>query len=369
VTDPRLARLAQLVAGYSLELQAGQVVRIDTTAVGLPLATELYRAALQAGALPFVDVEVEGLTELLIAEGNDEQLDFVPPVAEAEIDALDALATVWAETNTRALTGAPPDRHQRQIAGTRQLLNRRWDRMSSGELRWCGVQCPTAAHAQEAGMALAEYERFVFRACHVEDGDDAAAHWRSTSQGLGSRAEQLSQVRELRIVGPGTDLMLRVEGRRWEAADGKSNMPDGEVFTSPVEDATQGEVTFGFPALYRGHEMDGIRLRFADGVVTAAEASSGREFLDALLELDPGARRLGEAAFGLNYEIDRFTRNTLFDEKIGGTMHFALGSGFSELGGINESALHMDLVCDLRAEGEVYADGELIWRAGGFLEP
>jgi aminopeptidase len=369
VTDPRLARLADLVVGYSLELQAGKILRIDTTAAGLPLAAALYRAALGVGALPYVDVELQNLTELLIDEGNDQQLNFVPPVAEAEVDALDAIATVWAEENTRALTNASPPRHQRQIAATRELTNRRWARISSGQLRWCGVQCPAPAHAQEAGMALAEYERFVFRACHVEDGDDPLEHWRSVSAELAARAEQLAAVRELRIVGPGTDLRLRVEGRRWEAAEGHYNMPDGEVFTSPLEDATEGEITFGFPAVYRGHEIDDIRLRFEDGRAVAAEARSGRDFLQALLELDDGARRLGEVAFGLNYEIDRFTRNTLFDEKIGGTMHVALGSAFTELGGVNESALHMDLVCDLREDGEVYADGELVWRAGRFLEP
>jgi aminopeptidase len=368
VSDPRLARLAELVVGYSLELQPGQIVRIDTTAAGLPLATALYRAALGAGSLPYVDAELEHLTELLIREGNDDQLDFVPPVAEAEVDALDAIATVWAEENTRALTSASPTRHQRQIAATRRLTNRRWARISAGELRWCGVQCPTPSHAQEAGMSLAEYERFVFRACHVDDGADPVEYWRSVSTELAARAEELAQVRELQIVGPGTDLRLRVDGRRWEAAEGHYNMPDGEVFTSPLEDATGGEITFGFPALYRGHEMDDIQLRFEDGRVVGAEARNGRDFLEALLELDEGAGRLGEVAFGLNYEIDRFTRNTLFDEKIGGTMHVALGSAFTELGGVNESALHLDLVCDLREDGEVYADGEVVWRAGRFLE-
>jgi aminopeptidase len=145
-------------------------------------------------------------------------------------------------------------------------------------------------------------------------------------------------------------------------------MPDGEVYTSPVETETEGEISFSFPALFQGREVDGIRLRFEEGSVVAAEARNGSAFLDALLDLDDGSRRLGEVAFGLNYEIDRFTSNTLFDEKIGGTMHVALGSAFRELGGRNDSALHWDLVCDLREEGEVYADGELIWRAGRFVE-
>ena len=217
-------------------------------------------------------------------------------------------------------------------------------------------------------MSVEEYERFVFRACHVEDEGDADAHWRETSAELAGQAARLAEARELRITGPDTDLRLTVAGRRWEAADGHYNMPDGEVYTSPVETETEGEIAFAFPALFQGREVDGIRLRFESGNVVAAEARQGGDFLDALLELDEGARRLGEVAFGLNYEIDRFTNNTLFDEKIGGTVHVALGSAFKELGGLNDSALHWDLVCDLRTDGEIYADGELIWRAGRFLE-
>jgi aminopeptidase len=286
-----------------------------------------------------------------------------------EVESVDAIATIWAEANTRALSGSAPERHQRLIAAARNVTNRRWERISAGELAWSGVLCPTPAHAQDAEMSFKDYERFVYRACHVEEDGDAVAHWRSTSAELARRVEQLSKARELRIVGPDTDLRVLVEGRSWEAADGRHNMPDGEVYTSPIETGTEGEVRFSFPALFQGREVGDIRLRFEDGSVVAAEASRGGAFLEAVLDLDAGARMLGEVAFGLNYEIDRFTKNTLFDEKIGGTMHVALGSAFKELGGVNDSALHWDLVCDLRAEGEVYADGELIWRAGRFLEP
>jgi len=368
MADRRLARLGELIVGYSLGLQAGKVFRIDTPYVGVPLAIELYRAGLRAGALPYANVELEQLPEILIREGSEEQLDFVPPAAVEEIETVDAIATIWAEGNTRALTGAQPERHQRLIAATRALTQRRWERISAGRMSWSGVLCPTPAHAQDAEMSLADYESFVFRACHVEEEDDAVAHWQSTSADLAARAEQLSRARELRIVGPDTDLRLVVDGRTWEAADGHHNMPDGEVYTSPVETATEGEIRFSFPALFQGREVDDIRLRFEDGSVVAAEATRGGEFLDAVLALDAGARRLGEVAFGMNYEIDRFTKNTLFDEKIGGTMHVALGSAFKELGGVNDSALHWDLVCDLRTEGEVYADGELVWRAGRFLD-
>jgi aminopeptidase len=368
VRDSRVARLGELIVSYSLELERGQILRVDVPPVAAPLAVELYRAALRAGGHPYANVELEQLPEILVKKGNDDQLEFLSPIAAAEIEFVDAIVTVWAESNTRALSRVPPERHQRLIASSRRLAKRRWERIAAGELRWCGVVFPTAAHAQDAEMSLDEYEQFVFRACHVEGTEDPVAHWNGVSDELNRRAEVLGEAREIRIVGPNTDLRLGVEGRKWQPADGRYNMPDGEVYTSPHEAATEGEIRFTFPALFRGREVEDIRLRFEGGKVVAAEAARGLEFLEALLEVDDGARRLGEVAFGLNYEIDRFTNNTLFDEKIGGTMHVALGSAFEELGGRNTSALHWDLVCDLRADGEVYADGELVWQAGRFVE-
>ena len=368
MTDPRLARLAGLIVSYSLGLEPGKVLRVDAPPVAEPFALELFRAALAAGAHPYVNLELEQIPELLLAEGSDEQLDFVSSIDKAEMEMVDAIVTVWSQSNTRALSGADPQRHQRLIASTQEVAKRRWERMAAGELDWAGVLFPTQAHAQDAEMSLPEYEEFVFRACHVEADDDAVAHWQGVRSELRRRAEAMARAREIRIVGSGTDLTVGVEGRRWEAADGRHNMPDGEVYTSPLETATRGEITFDFPARFHGREVSGIRLRFEDGAVVEAKAARGREYLAALLELDEVARRLGEVAFGLKYEIDRFTQNTLFDEKIGGTMHVALGSSFEDLGGLNRSSLHWDIVCDLRADGEVYADGELVWRAGRFLE-
>jgi aminopeptidase len=216
-------------------------------------------------------------------------------------------------------------------------------------------------------MSLEDYEEFVFRACHVLD-DDPIGHWRGVAADLGARADELGRVRELRIVGEDTDLTAVVDGRRWRPAHGRQNMPDGEVYTSPVESGVNGPIRFGFPAVFAGREIDDLRLRFEDGRVVAAEAAGeGTSYLEALLGMDDGARGIGELAFGLNYEIDRFTRNILFDEKIGGTIHLALGMGFADLGGLNRSTLHLDLICDLRREGEVYADGELVWQNGRFL--
>ena len=364
--DPRFDRLAGLVLDHSLELKPAQVLRIQGGSVAAPLILALHRGAVERGAHAYAAVELEGLREILVAQGSDEQVDFVSPIELREMDRIDAAVTIWAHANTRSFTRLDPERHQRQIAAERQVALRRRDRITSGELRWCGTASPTNGDAQDADMSLADYEEFVFRACHVHD-DDPVGHWRGIGDELKARAAELGAVRELRIVGEDTDLTLGVEGRAWRAAYGLQNLPDGEVYTSPVETAVEGTISFGFPAVFEGREIDDLRLRFEGGRVVAADAAGGLGYLEALLEMDAGARGIAEVAFGLNYEIDRFTRNILFDEKIGGTMHIALGMGFAELGGRNRSSLHLDLICDLRREGEVYADGELIWRAGKFI--
>jgi aminopeptidase len=367
VRDSRYDRLADLLTGYSLDLRPGALVRIDGELEGSDLLRALYRSALRRGAHPYVDARLAETTELLLAEATDEQIDFVSPVEWDETEAIDALITVWSQSNTRARTNADPARQARLLGRTRDLRNRLWERINAGEARWVGTQAPTNAHAQDAELSLSDYEDFVFGACHVTGDEDPIAHWEEVAVALGARARELGDVAELRIVGPDTDLRVGVDGRSWIAAAGRQNMPDGEVFTSPVEDATEGEIRFTVPAIFQGRQVDDIRLRFEGGRVVAAEAHRGADFLNAVLDTDTEARFLGEVAFGLNYEIDRFTRNILFDEKIGGTMHLALGSGFPQAGGKNRSALHWDMICDLREQGEVYADGELVWRNGAFL--
>ncbi len=366
--DPRYDRLAELVLDHSLRLQAGEVLRIEgDAAAAAPLVVPLHREATKRGAHAYTALELGGLKEVLVEHGSDEQLDFVSPIELREMDAIDASITIWSESNTRSFTRADTDRRQRQLTAQRQVAIRRRDRIASGEHRWCGTLSPTEGHAQDADMSLEDYEDFVFRACHVLD-DDPVEHWRQVGERLQARAEELSSVRELRIVGEDTDLTAVVDGRTWRAAYGRQNVPDGEVYTSPVETGVNGTIRFGFPAVFGGREIDDARLVLENGRVIAAEAAGGEEYLRSLLEIDEGANGVGEIAFGLNYEIDRFTRNILFDEKIGGTMHLALGMGFEALGGQNRSALHLDLICDLRRDGEVYADGELVWRNGQFLQ-
>ena len=365
--DPRVERLAELVVGYSLGVGSGQVMRINGEESALPLAMALYRSALRRGALPYLNVSPSGLDEILFAEANEGQLAFIPEGERVQTEQVDAWATIWSSSNTRALTRVDAERRRIHLSAHYRMVNRRWQRSSAGELALCGTLYPTQAHAQDAEMSLARYEDFVYAACHVNGDDDPIAHWDSVSAKLTARARQLDGVRELRIAGTDTDLRVVVEGRPWVPSDGKHNMPDGEVFTSPVETGTEGEIYFAFPSVFQGQEVENVRLRFEGGRVVHAEATAGEDYLRALIETDDGAGRLGEVAFGLNYEIDRFTRDILFDEKIGGTMHVALGGGFDEAGTENTSDLHWDLICDLREEGEVYADGELVWRAGSFL--
>jgi aminopeptidase len=365
--DPRAANLAHLLVNYSVELRPGQVVRIDGGSLAAPLITELYREALHAGAHPQTRVTVEETEVLAVDESSEDQLVFVSEIERFEVENLDALVTIWADRNTRAFAQADPRRLSRRIASKRELTNRFWERIDEGTARWVGTRFPTDAHAQDAEMSLQEYEDFVYGACHVLPGEDPVAHWRGVSVELNARARELETFRELRILGPDTDLRMNVEGRSWRAADGRVNMPDGEIFTSPVETETSGEIRYSFPAIFRGREVEDVRLRFEGGEVVRAEAARGDDYLQSLLDMDEGSRILGELAFGMNYEIDRFTRDILFDEKIGGTLHLALGSSFKKLGGRNDSGLHWDMICDLRAEGEVYADGELVWKAGRFI--
>jgi aminopeptidase len=335
--------------------------------VAAPFIRELYREALRAGANPRTRVEVEGIDVISVKEASEEQLTFISEIDRFEIEHVDAIVTIWGDRNTRALSQADPQRVSRKIASRRKLTSRLWERIDEGKAKWVGTRFPTDAHAQDAEMSLAEYEDYVYGACHVRVGEDPVAHWRGVSVQLNDRARELNAYTELRVIGPDTDLRFNVAGRGWLAADGKLNMPDGEIFTSPVETETEGEIRFSFPAIFQGRGVEDVRLRFEGGRVVRAEAGAGNDFLQSLLDMDEGARVLGEAAFGLNYEIDRFTRDILFDEKIGGTMHFALGSSFKNLGGRNESGLHWDMICDLRADGEVYADGELVWKAGRFV--
>jgi aminopeptidase len=269
--------------------------------------------------------------------------------------------------NTKSLSAIDPTRQALVERSRAELRDRYLERALSGELRWVLSAYPTNAGAQDAEMSLAEYEEFIYGAAFLDDGDPVA-RWRAFSEQLHRVVDFLSTKEELRIVTEGTDLTVAVGGRTWIPADGHENFPDGEVFTAPHETSAEGEIRFTYPAVFRGRQVDDVRLRFHEGEVVEATAARGQSFLEEMIGVDDGARRLGELAFGLNDAISTFTRNILFDEKLGGTMHLALGTAYPECGGTNRSALHWDMICDLRSGSEVYADGELVYRDGRFLD-
>ncbi|HEX4132009.1 MAG TPA: aminopeptidase [Pirellulales bacterium] len=366
--DPRLEKLANVLVNYSTAVKPGDRVRLVGQAVARPLLVALHAAVLRAGAYPLVHVVLDECAETLLALGTDEQLRFEDPLAQHAIETVDVNIGLWGQDNTKALSGFAPLRQALVSQARKKYLATFMRRFAEGQLRWVGSQFPCQAAAQDAEMSLAGYEDFVFRAglLHL---DDPAAAWRQLSQRQQRVVDYLNGKQEIRFVAPGgTDLRLGVAGRTWINCDGHENFPDGEVFTGPIEDATEGTIAYSFPAVHGGREVHGIRLRFEAGRVVDASATKNEEFLIAMLDQDAGARVLGEIAIGTNYSITRHTRNTLFDEKIGGTFHAALGAAYPETGGRNESGLHWDMVCDLRTGGKIFVDGKLISDAGRFVD-
>ena len=367
MNDPRLEKLADVLVSYSTEVRSGDLVAISGSLVSAPLVLAIYEKVVQVGGHPHVSVKPDQCAEILLREGSDQQLLFEDPIAQYSVEHADVVIALWGQENTKALSRADAKRQAKVSQARKKYLDTFLERAGKGELRWVGTQMPCQASAQDAEMSLHDYEEFVFRAglLHL---DDPAGAWREISRRQQLLAEFLNNKRELRFVTPqGTDLRLGIEGRSWINCDGHENFPDGEVFTGPIEDATNGVVRFSFPAVHGGREVEGVVLEFRDGRVVKATADKGEEFLLAMLDQDEGARVLGEIAIGTNYAISDFSKNTLFDEKIGGTFHAAVGSAYPESGGKNRSGLHWDMVCDLRQGGQIFVDEELISENGVFL--
>jgi aminopeptidase len=355
--DPRLEKLADVLVNYSVNIKPGQLVRIRGAAIAEPLILEIYRKVLQAGGHPFVRASLEETGELFAKLANDEQLKYLNPIEVFEYEKIDATIGIWADQNTRNLTNSDPKRLGISEAARKPLMDLFLNRAAEGILHWVGTQFPTHASAQDAEMSLSEYEEFVFNAGLLNKPDPVAA-WKKVSEKQQRLTDFLNGKKEYRVVAAnGTDIRMSVAGMRWINCDGKENFPDGEVFTGPVVDSANGQINFSFPAVHHGRECDGVRLTFKNGRVIDASATKGQDFLIQMLDMDKGARFLGECAIGTNYDIKRYTKNTLFDEKIGGTVHFAVGAGYPETGNKNESGLHWDMVVDLRNGGYVEVDG------------
>jgi aminopeptidase len=366
VRDPRVEGLAKILVGYSTEVKEGETVSIDGDNAAEPLLLAVYEEVLKAGAHPILNVSLDGQAATYYKHASDVQLDWVSPVAEWLLENVDVRIAIGASTNTRELSAVPPERQTRRQTATGELLGRAMERSAKGEFRWCYTLFPTNAYAAEAEMSLGDYEDFYYGACLATDGDPLTA-WQRASEETHRLAEWIEGHEEVRVTAPGTDIKLGVAGRRFVPCDGRHNMPDGEFFTGPVEDSVEGEVSFHLPATIGGREVAGVRLRFEAGKVVDAGAERGEEFLVELLDTDDGARRLGELGIGTNYAIDRGTREVLLDEKLGGTVHMAVGRSYPESGGVNESAVHTDLVCDLRLGGRIEVDGTTMQEDGRFV--
>ncbi|GCE47644.1 aminopeptidase [Thermosporothrix hazakensis] len=365
MTDPRVQKLAKIMVHYSLELQPGDRFRLSGSIASLPLLREVYREAVRAGAEVSTRIEVEDFASIFLQEASDELLTTVPELAKYELEYFNKTLHISASENIYTLSGVDPKRITLRSRATRELGKRNMERAATGELRWCLTRFPTQGHAMAAGMALSEYEEFVYGAGKLNEEDPIAA-WKKVSQEQQRIVDYLNQHDVIHIEAPGTDLTYRVKGRTWISADGKVNFPDGEVFTGPIEDSVNGVVTFSYPAIYQGNEVENVRLVFKDGKVIESSADRGLDFLNTMLDMDEGSRFVGEVAIGTNYDIQRFTKDILFDEKLGGTMHMALGQSYPDTGGKNESGLHWDMICDLR-QGRITADGELFYENGKFL--
>jgi aminopeptidase len=355
--DPRA--FADLLAGYCLEVRPGQQIVVRSSAEAAPLLLELQRAILERDAWPIIRVDLPGQTRGFYDHAGDRHLDEISDLALAEAKGVDANLGITATSDVRELVGVDPAKITRLARARRPL------REAIMKKRWCSTLWPTEALAGQAGMSLAEYQAFVSRALFLNQPDPVRS-WGGLRTFQAKLIERLQSARDVRIEADGTDLTLRVAGRTWVNSDGRRNMPSGEVFTGPHENSANGRIRFTVRSAPEGVDVDGVELEFADGEVVSARADTGEEYLRRALETDGGAKFLGELGIGTNFGIDRPTGTILFDEKIGGTVHLALGRSYPETGGKNASALHWDLICDLRAGGRLTADGDVLMLDGRF---
>lgn len=365
--DPRIEKYADVLLNYCIKLKKDQLVCLRGSSLAEPLILELYKAALLKGAHPFTRILLQGLEETYFKYSTENQLKYITPIQKYEMNNSDALVAIMSSFNTKELTGIDPKKQAVAQKAAKPLMEKTMKRTAQGKYSWVGCLYPTNAAAQDAGMSLSDYENFVFKACLL-DRKDPVAEWRKISKYNARLIKYLSRKSEIRIVAPDTDLTYRIKGRKWVNCDGKNNFPDGEVFTAPWENSAGGHIRFTFPAVYHGREVEDVRIEFKNGKAVKATAAKGEDFLNAMLDMDKGSRYLGEVAIGTNFGIKSFTKNILFDEKIGGTVHMALGMAYPETGGKNSSGLHWDMICDLRKNGALYADGQLFFKNGRFLK-
>lgn len=363
--DPRIEKLAAILVNYSVHIQPGDWVLLMAHTETLPYLHAVAEQVLKAGGHFDVKIQTDDLTELTLKHASPEQLGWISPADHTLYEGVDAIIYLRGASNTRALSNADPRQQQRWSKSRGALDEIRFKRTGEGDLRWVVSYPPCTAYAQDADMSLRDYEDFVFGATYATS-DDPVAEWQRIHDEQQRLVDYLADKRQITLQGPNIDLSLSVEGRRFLNADGTFNMPDGEIFTGPVEESVNGWVKFTYPAVRGGREVEGVEFRFEEGKVVQASASKNEAYLISQLDTDPGARYLGEFAIGTNYNIQQFTRNILYDEKIGGTIHMAVGASYPQTGGQNKSNIHWDFICDMRQDSEIRADGELFYQNGQF---
>ena len=360
-----LKKYADLLVQYCLEIKEGERLYIKSTTLAEPLIREVYRSAVKAGGLVEVDMTFREQSRIFVAEANEDQLSYVSPFYKKAIEEFEAYLYIRAPFNLREDQNVDNSKLKIRQKALSPVTQTYFKRTADRSLKRNLCQFPTLANAQEAGMSLEEYEHFVYSACKLYD-DNPLQSWLDVRASQQKIVDLLNSRESIHYKGEGIDIRFSTKGRTWINSDGQTNMPSGEVYTSPVEDSVNGSINFSFPAVYMGHEVEDVTLWVKDGYVEKWEAKRGQEFLDHIFQLD-GARRFGEAAIGTNYNIDRFTKNILFDEKIGGTVHMAIGQSYLQAGGQNKSSIHWDMIGNMMNGGEIYADDEKIYENGQFI--
>lgn len=358
-------KYAQLLTHYCLQVKKGNKVFIKTTYLAEPLLQELLKEIYLAGGIPVMDIEIQEADKIMLDYADAHQLEWVNPFHEQVMEEFDCYLVIRAPFNLKDVQNVDPEKRKIVSNARRPMMKTYMQRTATYELRRNLCQFPTQASAQEAGMSLREYHDFVINACNL-NYDDPIAEWKKMSERQQSIVDHLNKCTQIHYKGNDIDIRFNTKDRIWINSDGKTNMPSGEVYTAPVEDSVNGIVRFSHPSIYMGTEVEDIRLEVKDGEVVKWTAKRGQDFLDKIFEI-PGARRFGEAAVGTNFNIQQFTKNILFDEKIGGTIHMAIGQSYHQCGGKNDSAIHWDMIADMTSGGEIFADGQKVYENGKFL--
>jgi aminopeptidase len=360
-----MQKYARVLVEYSLKIRKGDKVLVTSTYQAEPLIKEFYRQALQAGANVEFRVGLNGTERIFYENASKEQLGYISPTSKYIYENYDAILNIAAPFNKKELQSIDPTKKQTVSIARTELNKTFMKRSAADELRWTLCAYPTSSAAQESDMSLDEYEQFVYSACFL-DKQDPVAEWQQLAERQQKAVDMLNTKTKIRYVSADLDVTFSTKDRIWLNSAGTHNMPSGEVFTTPVEDSVNGTIRFSYPCFYMGQMVEDVRLEVKDGLVVKWDAAEGKEFLDKIFEIE-GTRRFGEAAVGMNHGIKKFTKSILFDEKIGGTIHMAIGAAYPETGGKNESSVHWDMIADMTQNGQIYADDELVYENGHFI--